>query len=134
MLISLGRIVGCAAFSLVAVQVKTVPLTMASVVASAVMLALFAVSVGNLVPAFIAAAFLGFTLTGAVAGLYAIVPVQYPPSTRATAIALVIGVGRIGSIVAPLVVGALVDGGWQGSDLYLLFTVGTTAVPTGRSA
>lgn len=122
-LINLGGFIGCVVFSLLAFRLKTHLLTTVFVALGAVLLVLFAISVGNLVPALVLSTLLGFTLIGAISGFYATVPVKYDAAVRTTAMGLVIGCGRIGSIVAPLVVGGLLDAGWAVARVYFLFVV-----------
>lgn len=64
---------------------------------------------------------IGIVANGGVAGFYAISPSVYPAAVRATGVGLMIGVGRLVSIVAPILTGYLLRGGWQASQLYVLF-------------
>ncbi len=57
------------------------------------------------------------------AGLYALSPVVYDASVRATGVGWGIGIGRIGAIVSPTVAGVLLDAGWQPLHLYAVFAV-----------
>jgi MFS family permease len=57
------------------------------------------------------------------AGLYAFAPVIYPASIRTTGMGWAIGIGRIGAILAPLIAGALLDGGWAAPQLYYAYAV-----------
>ena len=34
-----------------------------------------------------------------------------------------IGIGRIGAMIAPTIVGFMIDGGWRTSDLYYAFAI-----------
>ena len=122
-LISVGGIVGALAFSLLATRLPANLLTVALLVLGAVLMALFGLSTGNLALSLVAGVGLGLTLNGAIAGMYAITPTYYSAQSRATALGWVIGFGRLGAIVAPLLVGELVDGGWDPGDIYYLFVV-----------
>lgn len=64
---------------------------------------------------------LGVAANGGVAAFYAISPSVYPAAVRATGVGLMIGVGRLVSIVAPILTGYLIGGGWHAADLYVLF-------------
>ena len=44
----------------------------------------------------------------------------FEPGVRATGLGWAIGVGRLGAILSPLTVGALVDGGWSPAARFLL--------------
>jgi len=56
---------------------------------------------------------LGLMVTGAQSGLNALAASFYPTSVRSTGVGWALGVGRIGSIVGPLVAGALLSMAWQ---------------------
>jgi AAHS family 4-hydroxybenzoate transporter-like MFS transporter len=65
-------------------------------------------------PLVIAIAFiLGFLVTGAQAGLNVSSARFYPTSIRSTGVGWSLGIGRIGSIVGPLVAGLLLSAGWK---------------------
>ncbi|MBM5460865.1 MFS transporter [Pseudomonas sp. P66] len=64
---------------------------------------------------------IGLFSNGCVAGLYALSPVVYDTSVRATGVGWGIGIGRIGAILSPIVAGVLLDGGWQPLHLYGVF-------------
>lgn len=66
---------------------------------------------------------IGLFANGCVAGLYALSPVVYDASVRATGVGWGIGIGRIGAIVSPTVAGVLLDGGWQPLHLYGVFAL-----------
>lgn len=87
------------------------------------------------------AVLLGALINGCIAGLYTLNPTLYAPDFRGTGVSVAIGVGRLGSIVSPLVVGVLLDAGWQKNQLYygaamilLLATVGVALLRTARPA
>ena len=54
---------------------------------------------------------IGFGLIGTVSGLYATYPIIFPPAVRTTGAGIVIGVGRIGGIISPVVAGYMIEGG-----------------------
>lgn len=56
-------------------------------------------------------AVIGFGLIGTVSGLYATYPVIFPPSVRTTGAGIVIGVGRVGGIISPIVAGYMIEAG-----------------------
>ena len=64
----------------------------------------------------------GYTLLVHQLGL-AITPALYPAAVRTTGMGWAIGVGRLGAILAPLLAGVLVDGGWQAGQLYYLYAI-----------
>ena len=78
---------------------------------------------GSLPLALFAAALVGFGSNAPIAGMLAISPTYYDSEVRSTALGLVIGMGRVGAIVSPILAGTLVDGGWAPGDLYFLFVI-----------
>ncbi|MCQ2000028.1 MFS transporter [Arthrobacter zhaoxinii] len=73
--------------------------------------------------ALFAAALVGFGSNAPIAGMLAISPTYYSSEVRGTALGLVIGMGRVGAIISPILAGALIDGGWTAGDLYFLFVI-----------
>lgn len=74
----------------------------------------------SIVPlAFTAALLVGFFLNAAIAGVYTTAPTAYGPSLRSTGVGVALGVGKIGGIASPVLVGALLDGGATPLALYL---------------
>ena len=69
--------------------------------------------------AFTAALLVGFFLNAAIAGVYTTAPTAYGPSLRSTGVGVALGVGKIGGIASPVLVGALLDGGATPLALYL---------------
>ncbi|KAD4059827.1 MFS transporter [Arthrobacter yangruifuii] len=78
---------------------------------------------GSLGWALFAAALVGFGSNAPIAGMLAISPTYYSSEVRGTALGLVIGMGRVGAIISPILAGALIDGGWTAGDLYFLFVI-----------
>lgn len=69
--------------------------------------------------AFSAGVVVGMLVNGCIAGMYTLSPMTYEPALRATGVGWGIGVGRVGAILAPLTVGALLDRGWSPVLLYV---------------
>lgn len=69
--------------------------------------------------AFAAGVVVGMLVNGCIAGMYTLSPMAYEPALRATGVGWGIGVGRVGAILAPLTVGALLDRGWSPALLYV---------------
>jgi len=120
-LLSFGGIIGTVLFAFIAGVVEIRRLTCLCLLAAAVLVGLFAAVLPNLKVALFVGLLLGGTATSAMAGLYAITPQLYAPAVRATGMGWAIGVGRFGAILAPVATGALVDHGWQATELYLAF-------------
>ncbi|WP_219717572.1 MFS transporter [Zhihengliuella halotolerans] len=69
--------------------------------------------------AFSSGVVVGMLINGCVAGLYTVAPQTYEPAIRTTGVGWGIGVGRAGAILAPIVVGILLDAGWSPRSLYI---------------
>ncbi|MGY3315699.1 putative MFS transporter [Peribacillus simplex] len=80
--------------------------------------------------------FLSFFNLGAWGALYAYTPEQYPTAVRGTGTGLAAGIGRIGGVLGPLLVGYLVAAGTPISTIFTIFTiailVGAAAVAFGK--
>ena len=61
---------------------------------------------------------LGFTVQAAQGGLNVIASTIYPTSIRATGIGWALGVGRVGSIVGPVLVGVMLKLNWGPRDIF----------------
>lgn len=69
--------------------------------------------------AFASGVVVGMLISGCLAGLYTVAPQTYAPEVRTTGVGWGIGIGRIGAIVAPIIVGSLLDTGWTPTQLYI---------------
>ncbi|WP_277593332.1 MFS transporter [Pseudomonas chlororaphis] len=85
------------------------------------LLVLFVGSASSIAAALGLGLLIGLFSNGCVAGLYALSPMVYDASVRATGVGWGIGIGRIGAILSPTVAGFLLDGGWQPLHLYGVF-------------
>ena len=65
----------------------------------------------------------GVMIIGAQGGLNALAARFYPVSVRSTGVGWALGVGRIGSIVGPMIGGALLRLGWRPRDVLLFAAV-----------
>ena len=68
-------------------------------------------------PSFVAGAAVGFFLLGANYALYGVAPVFYPGSARGTGSGASVAVGRVGSILGPLLAGQLINRGISATDV-----------------
>jgi MFS family permease len=69
----------------------------------------------------------GFFTNGATAGLYAVLAQSFPASLRAGGTGFVIGIGRAGAALGPIVGGVLFSSGWTLSQVALTLACGTAA-------
>jgi benzoate transport len=119
--LSLGGILGTVLFAFLARGRDIRRLTRGCLLAGGLLVAVFAFTTTQLVPALIVGIVLGGMANSAMAGLYALTPGLYPPGLRSTGMGWAIGIGRSGAILAPIATGLLVDRGWQPLQLYLVF-------------
>lgn len=75
------------------------------------------------VPAALAIFAAGFCIVGGQIASNALAAASYPTAIRATGIGWALGIGRVGSIVGPLVGGALLALHWATGDLFLVAAV-----------
>lgn len=120
---NLGGIVGCFLFSALARRWRSRLLLVGALTAAAVAYALFGQVSSRTGVALVVVAILGMLTTAAIAGFYTVAPDVYTPVARATGMGWMIGVGRLVSITAPVLVGYLLSGGWAPQKIFLLFTV-----------
>ncbi|MEG3166242.1 MFS transporter [Sphingomonas sp. PB2P19] len=67
----------------------------------------------------------GFFTNGATAGLYAVIAQSFPASLRAGGTGFVIGIGRAGAALGPIVAGVLFTAGWSLSWVAAVMACGT---------
>ncbi|WKD58833.1 MFS transporter [Corynebacterium caspium] len=65
----------------------------------------------------------GMLLNGCVTGMYTITPASYSPDIRATGVGAAIAASRVGAVVAPAIIGWLIDIGWTPQSLYMVIAV-----------
>lgn len=137
-LLNLGGVFGAAVLGLLAARFPLRYVLAAYLVTTAVLLCVFIASTSVLWGALALGGLIGVFVNGCVAGLYALNPLVYGPSLRATGIGCALAVGRIGAIVAPTAAGALLDAGWSPQHLYLaigaIFAAGGVLVLAVRPA
>jgi AAHS family 4-hydroxybenzoate transporter-like MFS transporter len=117
--LSFGGIVGCLAEGALMNSCGAYVTLLAEFGLAGLFMGALALINGSL-PLVIAAAFtLGFLITGAQGGLNALAASFYPTSIRSTGVGWALGVGRVGSIVGPLVAGMLLSIGWTPREILL---------------
>jgi benzoate transport len=122
-LANLGGIIGCFIFSALALRFRSNRLLFGALAGAAGAYVLFG-AVFTMIPvAMGTAVLLGILTTAGIAGFYAVAPGVYSATSRATGIGWMIGIGRLVSIVAPILVGYLIDGGWAPQNIFYLFAV-----------
>ena len=123
-LFSVGAITGAVALGIFGARYNMRKVLAVFFVIGAATFVVFANSTnGSVSLALFAAALVGFGSNAPIAGMLAISPTYYDSNVRGTALGLVIGMGRVGAIVSPILAGTLIDGGWTPGDLYFLFVI-----------
>ncbi|MCX5542618.1 MFS transporter [Paraburkholderia sp. CNPSo 3076] len=108
----LGRIIDLAGFTRVLATTFLIAIVSTAAIGNpAVMVSVAAM--------FVAISVTGFTIIGGQPALNALAATYYPTSLRSTGIGWSLGVGRIGSVVGPVLGGALLHLQWSSSALFL---------------
>ncbi|MDZ5460646.1 MFS transporter, partial [Azohydromonas lata] len=122
-LLNVGGMLGGSLFGALAMRLPLRGLIAGSMALGAASMVAFGAVTGALALAFAAAFGIGIFVFASMAGLYAAAPAVYPAAVRTTALGYAIAVGRLGAILAPLMAGMLLDGGWTASSLYYAFAL-----------
>jgi cyanate permease len=108
---NVGGLVGGILFSLLSLRFAVRGLLAIAMVASVVMVTVFGQGQADLAGLSWAAAAGGFFTNAGMVGLYAIVAASFPTAVRAGGTGFVIGIGRGGAALSPIVAGYLFQGG-----------------------
>jgi benzoate transport len=123
---NVGGATGGAIFGLLTQRYNVKTLTIGILFASTVMVALFGRSPANLQNLSIICAAAGFCTNAGIVGLYAIIAQVFPTHVRAFGTGFTIGVGRGGSVLAPIIAGFLFAAGYSLPTVALLLATGST--------
>jgi MFS family permease len=108
---SVGGAIGGLLWGIVAQRFSLKRTTIAALVFSMFMLIIFGRGQADLAGLSWVAAVAGFVLQGGIVGLYTILAEAFPTPVRASGTGFVIGVGRGGALLAPIVAGFLFQAG-----------------------
>ncbi len=108
---NVGGLAGSLLFSVLTLRYSIKALVMAALVASTVMVTVFGMGQADLFGLSLAAAAGGFCTNAGVVGLYALIAHSFPTAVRAGGTGFVIGMGRGGAALAPIVAGVLFQTG-----------------------
>lgn len=122
---STGGVLGGIFIGLTSPYIGLKRLAVTSMAGTSVMMAVFAMSTGNLNTLQIAAFVLGIFMMGGIVGLYAFLARAFPARLRVTGCGLAIAMGRAGGIVGPILGGVLLDLGLRAGSV--LTVIGITA-------
>jgi benzoate transport len=120
-----GGATGGAVFGLLTMRYNLKGLTIATFVLSTVMVAIFGVTPADLSNLSTICFLAGFMTNAAIVGMYAIFAHAYPTHVRATGTGFAIGVGRGGSVLAPIIAGFLFNGGMERPTVSLVMALGS---------
>jgi MFS family permease len=109
---NVGGALGGALFGLLTLRVGVKPLTITVLILSTVMVTIFGRSPPELQHLSLVCAIAGFFTNAGIVGLYAILAQAFPTHVRASGTGFAIGVGRGGSVLAPIAAGFLFQGGY----------------------
>jgi MFS family permease len=109
---NVGGASGAAVLGLLTQRVGLKALTITWLLASTAMVALFGHSPASLWQLSLTCALAGFCTNGGIVGLYVILARAYPTDARAAGTGFAIGIGRAGSVLAPIAAGFLFQVGW----------------------
>jgi MFS family permease len=123
---NVGGALGGAVFGLLTARFGLRPLSIAILILSGLSVALFGRADFDVQSLSMLAAIAGFFGNAGISGLYSIVAYAFPTHVRATGTGFVIGVGRGGAVLSPMIAGFLLQSGRDnGTDLTnILSTVG----------
>jgi len=123
---NVGNLLGALAIGLATQRFNLRPLVIGSMITGFVGIGVFGLGYRDLTQMSVVAAIAAFFINAGVVGMYPILARTYPASLRASGIGFVIGVGRGGSAVGPVVAGALFASG--GGLLLVSLVAGTGAL------
>lgn len=121
LVVNFGGIIGCFIFSILAVFLRSQHLLLGSLLVSALIYVVFGMVFHETSAAIIIGAVLGVVTSANVAGFYATTPALFPAVLRGTGVGWMVGIGRLVSIVSPIIVGYLLAGGWKAENIFMLF-------------
>lgn len=120
---NLGGVLGCFIFAALATRFSGRSLLFLTLFAAAGAYLMFGL-IFSIVPVAILVGFLlGMLTTAAIAGFYAVAPTVYSARSRATGIGWMIGLGRLVSVAAPIIVGYVLATGIAPERVFIAFAV-----------
>lgn len=120
-----GGALGGAAFGILTARVGLKPLSIIILLLTTVGITLFARTPADLGTMAYLAAIAGFFGNAGVSGLYSIAAYAFPTHVRATGTGFVIGVGRGGAVLAPILAGYLLESGFALPTVGMVMAMGS---------
>lgn len=131
-LINMGAVIGTLLFGFLGAKYKIKLLQVIFIICTAVLTVLFAFSLQDYKLALMIGLVVGIFGVGSKAGIQVVAPQIYDSANRATGVGMAIGIGRIGSMLSPILAGVLLDAGWMPKSLFmfasLFFLISMTAL------
>jgi len=122
---NVGGAIGGAVLGLLTLRFGVKGLTIVVMVLSTVMVALFGRTPPNLQQLSMICAAAGFCTNAAIVGMYAIIAQVFPTHVRASGTGFAVGVGRGGSVLAPIIAGFLFTYGYSLPSVALTMSFGS---------
>jgi benzoate transport len=122
---NMGGATGGAVFGFLTQRFKLIPLTIGTLAMSSVMVTLFGRSPADLQQLSFYSFVAGFFTNAGIVGLYAIIAQAFPTHVRASGTGFTIGVGRGGSVIAPIIAGFLFNAGYSLPTTAMALAVGS---------
>jgi benzoate transport len=122
---NVGGACGGAVLGLLTQKFRVIPLTVATLVLSTVAVSMFGQTPPDLGRLSLICFGAGFCTNAAIVGLYAIIAQAFPTQVRATGTGFAIGVGRGGSVLAPILAGVLFTAGYSLSTTAFVMALGS---------
>ena len=122
---NVGGALGGAVFGLLTQRYGVKALTTGVLLASTVMVTLFGRTPADLQRLSLICAIAGFCTNAGIVGLYAIIAQVFPTHVRAFGTGFTIGVGRGGSVLAPIIAGFLFAAGYSLPTVALILALGS---------
>ena len=108
---NVGGATGGALFGLLTLRYNVRTLTIVMLALSTIAVTIFGMSPADLQRLSIVSAIAGFCANAGIVGLYAILAQAFPTHVRASGTGFAVGLGRGGSVIAPIIAGFLFEGG-----------------------
>jgi MFS family permease len=124
--VNVGGATGGALFAVLTQKFNLKTLTMAVLLLSTAMITIFGYTPADLQRLSFICALSGFCINAGIVGLYAIIAQAFPTHVRASGTGFAIGVGRGGSVLAPIIAGFLFTAGFSLPSVSLAMAAGST--------
>lgn len=122
---NMGGATGGAVLGLLTQRYKVIPLTVGTLLLSSVMVTLFGRSPADLQQLAFYSFWAGFCTNAGIVGLYSIIAQAFPTQLRASGTGFAIGVGRGGSVIAPILAGLLFAAGYSLPTTAMVLALGS---------